>query len=341
MNWFRLGNPEFLFYILIGLPILFILLLVGLSKKREAILLFQNTRKTSDIIRHRVQASLLLLVFLLVSFSLTFPKWGSKPETVAERLDVILALDISTSMLATDDNSMRRLTHAKDLILALLDQLQDVRFGLLYFAEASVVVCPLTNDVSTIKEFLSALKPESLVHRGTRIGNAIDIAKERFIEEDSDSVATFNENRGQEVIVLFTDGEDHGDNVSDAVIAAKMDGISIFCVGVGSSEKSVPIPLPDESIGYKRDTSGQLVLTALDENRLREIADAGGGHYYHASIGTSHLMTELTTIRKKKYKVTSTGEHVDRFQWFIGFAVCFLVVELFIQNWRLERVRDS
>lgn len=335
MNWFRLGNPEFLIYILFGLPILFFLLLVGLRKKRKAILLFQNSSKTSDINRQRVQASLLLLVFLLISFSLTFPKWGAKPETVAERLDVILALDISTSMLATDSNSTRRLTHAKDAIIALLDQVQDVRFGLLYFAEASVVVCPLTNDVSTIKEFLTALKPESLVHRGTRIGNAIDTAKERFIE-DSNSIATFDENSGQQAIILFTDGEDHGDNVSDAVVEAKMNGISIFCVGIGSSDKSVPIPLLDESIGYKRDASGQLVLTSLNENLLSEIADAGEGYFYHASFGVSNLITDLSRIKKKKFKISSDGEYINRFQWFVGFAVFFLLVEIFIQNWRIR-----
>ncbi len=335
MNWFRLGNPEFLFYILFGLPILFFLLLIGLRKKRKSILLFQNSSKTSDINRQRVQASLLLLVCLLLSFSLTFPKWGAKPETVAERLDVILALDISTSMLATDSNSTRRLTHAKDVIITLLDKLQDVRFGLLYFAEASVVVCPLTNDVNTIKEFLSALKPESLVHRGTRIGNAIDTAKERFIE-DSNSIATLNENSGQQVIILFTDGEDHGNNVSNAVVEAKMIGISIFCVGVGSSDKSVPIPLPDESIGYKRDASGQLVLTSLNENLLSEIADEGEGHYYHANIGVSHLLTDLSRIKKKKFKISSDGEYINRFQWFVGFAMFFLLVEIFIQNWRIR-----
>ena len=336
MNWFRFGNPEFLIYILFGLPIFIILLLVGLSKKRKAILLFHSSANTSEINRQRIQAAVLLSVFLLLSISITFPQWGAKPETVGERLDVILALDISTSMLATDSNSVRRLTHAKEVIFALLDKLQDVRVGLLYFAEASVVVCPLTNDVNTIREFLLALKPESLVHRGTRIGNAIDIVKERFIKVDSDLVATQNNNSGQQVMILFTDGEDHGENVADSVEAAKMDGITIFCVGVGSSDEYVPIPLPDETLGYKRDASGQLVLTILDENRLSEIADAGDGHYYHASIGVSHLIADLSKIKKKRFKISSHGAYINRFQWFLGFALFFLLVELFIQNWRIR-----
>lgn len=336
MNWFRFGKPDFLIYILFGLPIFLFLLQLGWHRKHKAILLYQSSMRGSGIKRQKVQIVLLILIFLAISLSLTFPQWGNKPETVAEKLDVMLALDTSTSMLATDGDSVRRLTHAKDVILELLDQLQGDRVGLLYFAEAGVVICPLTYDVSTVREFLSALRPDSLVHRGTRIGNAIEVAKERFIRESRDFVPTMAHSSGQKVLILFTDGEDHGEDVSDAVAAAKMEGISIYCVGFGASDKSVPIPLPDESLGYKRDTSGQLVLTTLDEQGLFEIAKAGNGNYYHADIGVSQLMTDLSRIEKRRYKMTSDGEFRDRFQWFIGFAIVLLVGELLIQKWRIS-----
>lgn len=335
MNWLRFGNPDFLIYILFGLPIFLILLRFGWHRKRKAILLYQSNIRASDIKRQKVQVVLLILIFLAISLSLTFPQWGNEPETVAEKLDVMLALDTSTSMLATDGDSVRRLTRAKNVIFELLDQLQDDRVGLLYFAEAGVVVCPLTDDVSTIREFLSALKPESLVHRGTRIGNAIEVAKERFIREGNDSVPTMTNSSGHKVLILFTDGEDHGEDVSGAVEAAKMEGISIYCVGFGDSGKSVPIPLPDESMGYKRDTRGQLVLTTLDEERLFELAKSGDGNYYHADIGVSQLMSDLSRLEKQRYKIPADGELRDRFQWFIFIAIVFLVAELLMQQWRM------
>lgn len=335
MNWFRFGNPDLLTYILIGLPVFLILLRFGWHRKQKAILLYQSSMSASDKKRQKVQVVFLILIFLAISLSLTFPQWGNKPETVAEKLNVMLALDTSTSMLATDGDSLRRLTHAKNVIFELLDQLQDDRVGLLYFAEAGVVVCPLTDDVSTIREFLSALKPDSLVHRGTRIGNAIEVAKERFIREGNDSDPTMTNASGHNVLILFTDGEDHGEDVSDAVKAAKMGGISIYCVGFGDSGKSVPIPLPDESMGYKRDTRGQLVLTTLDEEGLFELAKSGDGNYYHADIGVSQLMSDLSRVEKQRYKVTSDGELRDRFQWFIFIAIVFLVGELLMQQWRM------
>lgn len=336
MTWFRFGNPDFLTYILFGLPIFLLLLRFGWRRKQKAILLYQSSLCASDIKRQKVQVLLLILIFLAISLALTFPQWGKKPETVAEKLDVMLALDTSTSMLATDGDSVRRLTQAKNVIFELLDQLQGDRVGLLYFAEAGVVVCPLTDDVSTIREFLSALKPDSLVHRGTRIGNAIEVAKERFIREGNDAVPTMTNASGHKVLILFTDGEDHGEDVSDSVEAAKIEGISIFCVGFGDAGKSVPIPLPDESMGYKRDTRGQLVLTTLDEEGLFELAKSGDGNYYHADIGVSQLMSDLSRLEKQRYKISSDGELRDRFQWFIFMAIVLLVGELLIQKWKIR-----
>ena len=326
MNWFRFGNPDLLTFILFGLPVFLFLLRFGWHRKQKAILLYQSSISAAAIKRQKAQIVLFILIFLAIFFSLTFPQWGNKPETVAEKLDVMLALDTSTSMLATDGDSLRRLTHAKEVIFELLGQLHGDRVGLLYFAEAGVVVCPLTDDINTIREFLSALKPESLVHRGTRIGNAIDIAKERFIREGNDAVPTMTNSSGHKVLILL----------SDSVEAAKIEGISIFCVGFGDSGKAVPIPLPDESMGYKRDTRGQLVLTKLDEEGLSELAKSGNGNYYHTDIGISQLISDLSRIEKQRYKIPLDGELRDRFQWFIFIAIALLVGELLMQHWRMH-----
>ena len=341
MNWFRFGNPEFLFFLWIGLPLLILLLLFGLRMKRKAMLRFQSNLDTTHLKRHKVQAVFLMLSYLLVTLAIAQPQWGAKPETAAERLDVMLALDISTSMLATDGNSVRRLTRAKNVMFSLLEQLQGDLVGLLYFAEASIVVCPLTNDITTLKEFLTAMTPETLVHRGTQIGNAIEIATTRLVPEQRNLTTTDTDSSGQKVLIFFTDGEDHGTDAIAAAKAAKRDGLHIYCVGIGNPDKPVPIPLPIESTGYKRDVNGQLVLTALDEDYLDEIAKAGNGNYYHANEGITQLTTDLTRLEKQKYRIHSDGKYQERFQWFVGLGLIFLVGELLIQKWEIGRKANN
>ena len=308
--------------------------------KRKAMMRFQSNVDTTHLKRHKFQVVFLMLSYLLITLAIAQPQWGAKPETVAERLDVMLALDISTSMLATDGNPVRRLTHAKNVMSSLLEQLQGDRVGLLYFAEASIVVCPLTSDVTTLRDFLTAMTPETLVHSGTRIGNAIEIATDRLIFDQSD-LTTGTDSGGQKVVIFFTDGEDHGIDAIAAAKAAKRKGVRIYCVGIGNSNKPVPIPLPIESAGYKRDVNGQLVLTALDEDYLEEIAKAGNGNYYHANEGIAQLTTDLTQLEKQKFRIRADGEYQERFQWFVGLGLILLIGELLIQKWMNGKRKDN
>ena len=151
MNWFRFGNPEYL-HLLWAIPPLIFLILFGLRQKQKALLRFHSNVDPIHLHRHKIQAGLLLLSCLCVILEVARPQWGAKPESVAERLDVILGLDISTSMLAEDEQSVRRLDHAKEAISSLLTELEGDRVGLLYFAEASFMVCPLTSDTGTLRE---------------------------------------------------------------------------------------------------------------------------------------------------------------------------------------------
>lgn len=338
MNWFRFGNPDFLFFLWAVLPLIILLLIYGLRMKRKAMLLFQVNVHVTHLKRQILQAILLMLSFMFVAIAITLPQWGAEPETVEERLDVMFALDISTSMLATDGNSLRRITRAKNVIYALMKQLEGDRLGLLYFAEASDIVCPLTRDVGTLKEFLSAITPDTLVHRGTNIANAIEIATARLIPEQDDSSTFDLENSGQKVLMLFTDGEDHGVNAVEAADSAQQKGIYIYCVGIGSLDRSVPIPLTGESEGYKRDVNGQIVLTELDERSLRDIANAGKGKYYHATAGIGQLTNDLEKLEKQKYRLRNKGKLQNRFQWFVGIALLLMFGEMLIEMLMKERI---
>ena len=331
MNWLRFGHPEFLHF-LWAVPPLILLLLFGLRQKRQALLRFYSNVDPGHLQRHKVQAGLLLLSYLFLTLAMARPQWGAAPERVSERLDVMLGLDISTSMLAADDKSVRRLTHAKAVISSLLEALEGDRFGLLYFAEASFVVCPLTNDTDTLREFLAAITPDTLIHSGTRIGNAIEIATERLISDEDDPTTIDTDTGGQKVLILFTDGEDHGAAAISAAKAASRGGVHVYCMGVGNPVQSVPIPLPQgtgtETTPYKRDVNGQLVLTGLDETHLQAIAKAGNGNYYRAPAGSTELHTDLARLERQQFRIHRDGKYQERFQLFVAGALILLICEI-------------
>lgn len=330
MNWLRFGNPELLHLLWLVPPLIF-LLLFGLRRKQKALRQFHTGVDPGHLQRHKIQAGLLLLSYLFVVLAMARPQWGAKSEAVAERLDVMLALDISTSMLAEDDKSVRRLAHAKEMMLSLLDALEGDRIGLLYFAESSFVVCPLTSDTGTLREFLAAVTADTLVHSGTRIGNAIEIATERLVsgQKDTGIASDFG---AQKALILFTDGEDHGGDAVAAAKAATEEGVHIYCIGIGDPIRAVPIPLQSgvetEATPYKRDANGQLVLTALDETHLQEIANEGNGNYHHATAGITELATDLARLEKQKFRIRADGEYQDRFQLFVAGALVLLICEV-------------
>ena len=330
MNWLRFGNPKYL-HLLWAIPPLIFLLLFGLRQKQKALLRFHSNVDPAHLQRHKIQAGLLLLGCLCIILAVSRPQWGAKPESVAERLDVMLALDISTSMLAEDGQSVRRLDRAKEVMFSLLAELEGDRVGLLYFAEASFVVCPLTSDTGTLREFLAAVTAETLAHSGTRIANAIETATERLFSEKKNATIASGID-AQKALILFTDGEDHGGEAIEAAKAAAPKGVHIYCVGIGSPVRPVPIPLRgDVSTGatpYKRDVNGQLVLTVLDEELLQEVAKAGNGTYYHATTGITQLATDLARLERQRFTVRSEGEYQERFQWFVAGALILLIYEL-------------
>ena len=342
MNWLRFGNPEYLHFLWAVPPLIF-LLLFGLRQKQKALLRFHSNVNPTHLTHHRIQAGLLLLSYLCITLAIARPQWGAKSESVAERLDVILALDISTSMLAEEEGSVRRLDQAKTFIFSLLDELEGDRVGLLYFAEASFVVCPLTSDTVTLREFLAAITEETLAHSGTRIRNAIETAIDRLVSDQS-RTAIAPDFGGQKVMILLTDGEDHGGEAVEAAKTATQKGVHIYCVGVGSAVKSVPIPLQSDTgaaaTPYKRDANGQLVLTALDETRLKEIAKAGDGNYYAATAGITQLATDLARLEKRKFRIRADGDSQDRFQWFVAGALILLICEVLYWTLLFRKARS-
>ena len=362
------GTPEFLHW-LWSVPPIILLSLFGIRQKQKARERFHST-PVSPIYarRHKIQSGLLIVSYLLVTFAIAQPQFGEKQEPVQQQaVDMMLALDISTSMLAQDPDNRNvvldnvedglrkdttspritypnatrmtenRLSRAKRAMFSLIEAMQGNRIGLLLFAEASFVVCPLTTDASTLKEFVAAVETETLLHSGTQIGNAIEAGVARLNRE---------RNSAHKALILSTDGEDHGDTAIETANAAASVGVHVYCIGVGTPGKPVPIPLA-EGAGYKRNVSGQLVLTELGEETLREVAAQGRGRYYHETeifqqgispasgeyAKSGRLAGELAQLATRQFKVGRSDDgYAERFQLFVGIAIFLLIAEMCVSR---------
>ncbi|HSR30319.1 MAG TPA: VWA domain-containing protein [Anaerolineae bacterium] len=269
----------------------------------------------------RWKDALWLVVLALLIVALARPMWGSVTEMVEqEGIQVMVALDVSKSMLAQDIKP-DRLSRAKMEIADLMGRLGGDEIGLVLFAGASFVQFPLTTDYGTALTFLDNARPEVISRPGTAIGDAIRTA-----------LAGFDMNRSsQKVIVLITDGEDHqGDALAMAEMAADQ-GVMIYTIGFGSPEGE---PIPEyndrgEIMGYKKDQNGEVVLSKLDEATLQQIAEVGGGQFFHATAGGSELsalIEELSMLQKAELSTMMEIRGIERFQIFLLVALAVMVV---------------
>jgi Ca-activated chloride channel family protein len=275
--------------------------------------------------RRRWKAFLSFLALVSVILSLARPRWGTDIQMTARRgVQVIVALDVSASMLA-EDVKPNRLTRAKLTVEELMQRLGGNEIGLVLFSGAAFVMVPLTADFNTARSFLSATGPQMISRPGTALEEALRVAIRGFRE----GIAS------HQVILLLTDGEGHEGNALDAADRAAEADIIINAIGFGSSVGE-PIPMRDSSgnlLGYKKDTQGQTVLSRLDETTLRQIADTTGGLYYRASVGGEEIAAISEAV-----SALDTGElasqfetrGLERHQYFTGIALLALVAELFI-----------
>ncbi len=239
-------------------------------------------------------------------------------------VDILVAIDTSSSMLAQDIKP-NRLEKAKLEVSSLIDKLKGDRVGILTFAGDSFLQCPLTLDYSAVKMFLSIIEPDMMPRPGTAMGDAIRLAAKSFIKKE----------RKHKVLVFLTDGEDHETNPVEAANEAKKEGIIIYTIGIGT-KKGEPIPVIDDAgnvKGYKKDRSGEIIMTRLDETTLQKIALITDGKYYHATAGEFELdkiYDEIDKMEKRELSNRIFMQYEDRFQYFLGFAFILLCIEFII-----------
>lgn len=279
-----------------------------------------------------LKAILILLALLFLFVALARPQWGRKLEVVERKgLDLVLVQDISLSMLATDIQPSR-LVRSRHEISAFLEALQGDRMALVAFAGEARTLVPLTLDYGAVRIYLDELEPGWMVP-GTDIGQAMQQALKVFAGAGSSAE--------QQVMILLTDGEEHNPQAIQVAKKAAELGVRIYTIGIGS-RVGVPIPMasPDGSVAYKKDISGNVVTTRLEESTLQEIASLTGGQYYYAGPGEFQLqkvLNDIATLEKKKM----TSQNVDLYQERYGLPLIVVLVLLLLESLISDRGRRT
>lgn len=258
--------------------------------------------------------SLALVCFII---ALANPQGGQEQEKVRRRgIDILIALDISNSMMA-EDVKPRRLDRAKQLIQRLSDKLKGDRIGLIVFAGSAFMQSPLTTDYSATKLFLKTISPEMMSSHGTAIADAMQTAELAFEENSGNGKA----------LIIISDGEDHEGDAEKLAGELAQKGITIFTIGIGSAEGGI-VPIYENGIkrGDKIGDDGKMIVSKLNEETLKKIASTGNGAYIHFSNETSDaekISNALDKIEKTAYEEYQTTNKTSFFQWFIALGLLF------------------
>jgi Ca-activated chloride channel family protein len=293
--------------------------------KRRALARFGNVqlmRPLMPLVSRRrgwLKITLLCLALGFFTLGLMRPQIGATVREVRSRgVEVIVALDVSNSMLA-EDFRPSRLERAKLAIARLVDRLGDDRIGLIVFAGDAYVQLPVTTDYVSAKIFLASISPDIVPRQGTAIGQAIALATRSYTLQSDKSRA----------LIIITDGENHEDDAVAAARAAVENGIVIHTIGIGSVEGQ---PIPTRN-GMLKDKDGNIVVTKLNEATLQEIAAAGHGSYTRATnadLGLDRVVESISGMEKQEMNAVVFEDFNEQFMYMFAFTLFFLLVEMFI-----------
>lgn len=323
---FRFEEPAYL-YLLLLLPVLALLYWYSNYRRRRAIRKFGDPELMAmlmpDVSKYRpdVKFGIIWLVVALFSLLLARPQFGSKLETVKRQgVEVMIALDISNSMLAQDVQPSR-LAKAKRLVAQLVDKMENDKVGMIVFAGDAFTQLPITSDYISAKMFLETISPSLISTQGTDIRGAIDLAMKSFTPKEGVGRA----------IVLITDGENHEGGAIEAAQEAAKKGVRVFVLGIGSPE-GAPIPT-ETSNEFRRDKEGNVVVTRLNEKMCQEIAQAGNGVYVRVDNTNNAervLNNEIDKLAKSEVETQVFTEYDEQFQVLAWLALVLLIIDVLI-----------
>ena len=327
---FRFENPIYL-YLLVLIPILALIRFVSYRNQRKRLRQFGDPELLKqlmpDVSRFRplVKFWVLLGALALLIVMLARPQLGTKISNEKRvGIETIIAMDISNSMLA-EDVVPSRLDRSKMMVENLVDHFTNDKIGLIVFAGDAFVQLPITSDYVSAKMFLSSISPSMMASQGTDIARAIEMATHSFTQEEGIGKA----------IIVITDGEDHEGGALEAAKAAKDEGMRVYVLGVGSVNGA---PIPVSGTGdYMKDNTGNTVMSALNEDMCKQVAQAGGGAYIHVennSAAQQQLDNELDKLAKKETTTAVYSEFDEQFQAVGILVLLLLIVEICILDRR-------
>ena len=335
---FRFANIEMLWW-LITIPVFVITYIVYTKRKQRQLTEFGDPELMAQLMPDASKSrpiwkfGMLIVALILLIVAAARPQYGQKEKTVKRQgIEVMVALDISNSMLA-EDVAPNRLDRAKQMLSKMIDNMVDDKVGLVIFAGDAFTQLPITCDYVSAKMFLNTISPTLIPTQGTAIGAALQTAITSFGAQESEA---------GRAIILITDGENHEDDAIATAKKAKELGIQVFVIGIGKPE-GAPIPKPGTN-DYFKDRAGQVVVSRLNEEMCQQIAAAGNGAYVrcdNTNTAMRALQQELDRIATTELESTVYADYNEQYQSFVLIALLLLAIEFFIlsrKNHRLTRM---
>lgn len=336
MHW---GNPYLLFLIIL-IPVFLILIGIANHNRKNSFSKFAEVKFYDFFMQQfsgfhwSLKNFIFVFAFLFLIIALAKPRWDKEVQIIKkEGIDIVVAIDVSKSMDATDIQPSR-IKRAKDQISLFIDQLKGDRIAIVAFAGKSFVQCPLTNDYDAAKLFLNLLDTETVPSYGTNIGEAI-----------STSLELFGEKEKHKVIIVVSDGEDLEENAIEIAEEAGKQNAIIYTLGIGSPEGStIPIKNRDGDVVYAKDDKGDIVFTKLDITTLTQIAKMGNGRFFPITPQQSEIyeiMKNINSFEKKKFDSKEYVRYKEQYKYFVITALILLLIEsliIFKKKTKFKRV---
>lgn len=321
-----LDTPNY-FYLLLLIPVLIGVYLWNSIWKKKKITEFGSGNylkrlapEASTTSKPLIKMVLLAVTLGALILALVNPKFGTRIETVKRQgVDIVFAIDVSKSMLA-EDIAPSRMGKAKQLASQIINNLASDRIGIVGYAGSAFPMLPITTDYSMAKMYIQDMHTDMVSSMGTALSQAIEVGSNYFDDPNT-----------SKVMILISDGEDHGDGISNAVAMAKDKGIKIITIGVGTPEGGqIPIKQNGRIAGYKKDVDGSIVITKLNDETLKEIAQKTGGTFMYGSKTDEVLQLvdqTLQKVEKTDFESQQIADFQSQFQWFIGLALLLLIID--------------
>ncbi len=326
---YQIEEPKY-FYLMFAVGALLLMYLLVVFWKRRKQKQFADLRLLDQLSPERsvfkpaLKIIMVALGLTLLVIALVNPKMGTQLKTVKRQgVDIVFAIDVSKSMLA-EDIAPNRLEKSKQIVSKIIEELGSDRVGIIIYAGNAYPLLPITTDHGAARMFLQNAHPDMVSSQGTAINEALDLAK-TFFDDDTQT------NR---FLFIISDGEDHEENSAETAAELVDLGIKTYTIGIGTNKGSpIPVKRNGKFIGYKKDRDDEVVITKLNVETLKDIADKGDGSYIYGNRTSStieYVDDLLLKADKKEFETKQFSDYKDQFQWFIGFGLLFLLLDTFL-----------